>query len=36
MLMVLVEYKLYSKEQNKNYYNLINEFYKLTGVPLVV
>ena len=24
-----------SKEQNENYYNLINEFYKLSGVPLL-
>ncbi len=24
-----------TKEQNENYYNLINEFYKLTGVPLL-
>ena len=24
-----------TQEQNKNYYNLINEFYKLSGVPLV-
>lgn len=24
-----------TKEQNENYYNLINEFYKLTGVPIV-
>ena len=24
-----------SQEQNENYYNLINEFYKLSGVPLL-
>ena len=24
-----------TKEQNKNYYNLISEFYKLTGVPIL-
>lgn len=24
-----------SKDQNNNYYNLINEFYKLTGVPIL-
>ena len=24
-----------SKEQNEHYYNLIDEFYKLTGVPIV-
>ena len=24
-----------TQEQNKNYYNLINEFYKLSGVPLL-
>jgi carbamoyltransferase len=24
-----------TKEQNENYYNLINEFYKLSGVPLL-
>lgn len=24
-----------TKDQNKHYYNLINEFYKLTGVPIV-
>ena len=24
-----------TEKQNKNYYNLINEFYKLTGVPLL-
>lgn len=24
-----------TKEQNKNYYDLIDEFYKLTGVPLL-
>ena len=24
-----------SKEQNENYYNLINEFYKMSGVPLL-
>jgi carbamoyltransferase len=24
-----------TKEQNENYYNLIEEFYKLTGVPIV-
>ena len=24
-----------TKEQNKNYYNLINEFYKLSGVPIL-
>ena len=24
-----------TEEQNKNYYNLINEFYKLTEVPLL-
>ena len=24
-----------TEEQNKNYYNLINEFYKLSGVPLL-
>jgi carbamoyltransferase len=24
-----------TKDQNLNYYNLINEFYKLTGVPIV-
>ena len=24
-----------TKEQNKNYYNLIDEFYKLTGVPIL-
>lgn len=25
-----------TKEQNKNYYKLIDEFYKLTGVPMVL
>jgi len=25
-----------NKEQNKNYYDLINEFYKLTGIPMVL
>ena len=24
-----------TKEQNENYYNLINEFYKLSGVPIL-
>jgi carbamoyltransferase len=24
-----------TEEQNKNYYNLINEFYKITGVPIL-
>lgn len=24
-----------TKEQNENYYNLINEFYKLTGTPII-
>ena len=24
------------QEQNKNYYELINEFYKLTDVPMVL
>jgi len=24
-----------TEEQNKNYYNLIDEFYKVSGVPLV-
>ena len=25
-----------NKEQNEKYYNLINEFYKITGVPMVL
>lgn len=25
-----------TKEQNENYYNLINEFYKITGIPMVL
>ena len=25
-----------NKQQNKKYYNLINEFYKITGVPMVL
>ena len=25
-----------NKEQNQKYYNLINEFYKITGVPMVL
>ena len=25
-----------TKLQNENYYNLINEFYKITGVPIVL
>jgi len=24
-----------TRNQNKNYYNLINEFYKITGVPIL-
>ena len=27
--------KTVTKEQNENYYNLISEFYKLTGVPIL-
>jgi carbamoyltransferase len=25
-----------TKKQNKNYYNIINEFYKLTKVPMIL
>ena len=35
MLMALVEYKLLHKEQNKNFYELIDEFYKRTNVPML-
>ena len=36
MLIKLVEFKTIKREFNKNYYDLIKEFYKLTDIPMVM
>ena len=36
MLMAQAEYRLFPKKSNLKFYNLINEFYKLSNIPVLI